>query len=96
MPSPAAAADPGPGWLPAYLEAMPSRWWCQPAEDEIDYVGTIEPGKLTNLGAIRRGTDGSFILTANSSRAWRPWKRTLPRGTDTEVTRRSARTAENW
>jgi hypothetical protein len=27
-----------------YLVAPPGRWWCQTAEDEIEYVGKVEPG----------------------------------------------------
>ena len=37
----------------AYLAALPSRWWCQTAEDEIEYVGEVEPGTLTNLGTVQ-------------------------------------------
>ncbi len=79
----------------AYLEAMPSRWWCQPAEDEIDYVGTIEPGTLTNLGAIQRGPAGTFTLTANSeARVAALEAHVASVASHAEVTRRSARTAE--
>jgi hypothetical protein len=49
-----------------YLETLPDRWWCQTAEDEIEYAGKVEPGTLTNLGTVQRGTSGIFTLTANS------------------------------
>jgi hypothetical protein len=50
----------------AYLETVPGRWWCQPAEDAIDHVGKVEPGILTNLGTIQRSSAGTFKLTAAS------------------------------
>jgi len=50
----------------AHVEMAPARWWCQPAEDAIDHIGKVEPGILTNLGTVRRGPSGTFILTANS------------------------------
>jgi hypothetical protein len=50
----------------AFLGTLPGRWWCQPAEDSIDHIGSVEPGILTNLGTIRHGPAGSLILTANS------------------------------
>jgi hypothetical protein len=50
----------------AYLESLPSHCWCQTGEDQIEYVGKVEPGTLTNLGTIRSDPSGSFALTANS------------------------------
>jgi SEC-C motif len=50
----------------AYLAEVPDRWWSQVAEDEIEYVGKVEPGTLTNLGTIEWGDTGKFRLTTNS------------------------------
>ena len=49
-----------------YLAAVPDRWWSQVAEDEVEYVGKVEPGMLTNLGTIEWGDAGKFRLTTNS------------------------------
>ena len=79
----------------AFLRSAPSRWWCQPADDTIDYIGNVEPGKLTNLGTVRRGTDGSFTLTANSQpRAAALTSQVTDVAPDTKVTGHSARTAQ--
>ncbi len=51
----------------AYLETLPERLWTRNSPDEIEYAGQIQPGRLTNLGTIRRGVSG-FTVTANSIR----------------------------
>jgi hypothetical protein len=51
----------------AYLETLPERFWTRNSPDEIEYAGQIQPGRLTNLGTIRRGVSG-FTVTANSVR----------------------------
>ena len=49
----------------AYLETLPERFWTRNSPDEIEYAGQIQPGRLSNLGTIRRGVSG-FTMTANS------------------------------
>lgn len=79
----------------AFVEAAPGRWWCQPAEDAIDHIGSIEPGILTNLGTIRRGPAGALILTANSeARAAALAAHVAAAAPGAVVTGHSARTAE--
>ena len=51
----------------AYLESLPGRFWTRNSPDEIEYAGEIQPGRLTNLGTVRRGM-GRFTVTANSVR----------------------------
>ena len=51
----------------AYLETLPERFWTRNSPDEIEYAGKLQPGRLTNLGTIRRGAPG-FTVTANSVR----------------------------
>ena len=51
----------------AYLKSLPGRFWTRTRPDEIEYGGEVQPGRLTNLGTIRRGTTG-FTVTANSVR----------------------------
>jgi hypothetical protein len=51
----------------AYLKSLPGRFWTRTRPDEIEYGGEVQPGRLTNLGTIRRGVTG-FTVTANSVR----------------------------
>jgi hypothetical protein len=51
----------------AYLKSLPARFWTRNTPDEIEYTGEVQPGRLTNLGTIRRGVK-SFTVTANSVR----------------------------
>jgi SEC-C motif len=51
----------------AYLKSLPERFWTRNSPDEIEYAGEIQPGRLTNLGTIRRGASG-FTVNANSVR----------------------------
>jgi hypothetical protein len=51
----------------AYLKTLPERFWTRNSPGEIEYAGQIQPGRLTNLGTIRRGVSG-FTVTANSVR----------------------------
>jgi hypothetical protein len=51
----------------AYLETLPERFWTRNSPDEVEYAGQLQPGRLTNLGTIRRGVSG-FTVTANSVR----------------------------
>src|SRR5487761_638608 len=79
----------------AYLETVPDRWWCQTAEDEIEYAGKVEPGTLTNLGTVRRGPLGTFTLTANSeARAAALEAHVAAAAPGAAVTGRSTRTAQ--
>ena len=49
----------------AYLESLPERFWTRNSPGEIEYAGKVQPGRLTNLGTIRRGASG-FTVNANS------------------------------
>ena len=51
----------------AYLESLPERFWTRNSPGEIEYAGEVQPGRLTNLGTIRRGVSG-FTVNANSVR----------------------------
>jgi SEC-C motif len=51
----------------AYLESLPERFWTRNTLDEIEYAGKVQPGRLTNLGTIRRRAS-CFTLNANSVR----------------------------
>ena len=51
----------------AYLKSLPGRFWTRNSPDEIEYAGELQPGRLTNLGTIRRSVPG-FAVTANSAR----------------------------
>lgn len=42
----------------AYLESVPERFWTRASPGEIEYAGKVQPGRLTNLGAIRRRASG--------------------------------------
>ena len=79
----------------AYLEAVPDRWWCQPAENEVQYIGEVEPGILTNLGTVQRGPSGAFTLIANSEARMAALETQVRAAApDAAVTTRSARTAQ--
>jgi hypothetical protein len=49
----------------AYVAGLPSRFWVRNSDDEVEYVGQLQPGRLANLGAIQRTSRG-FVVTANS------------------------------
>jgi hypothetical protein len=79
----------------AYLESVPDRWWSQTAEDEVEYVGKVEPGTLTNLGTIEWAVAGEFRLTANSEERLAALEAEIAAvAAGAEVTERTARTAE--
>ncbi len=74
---------------------MPDRWWSQVAEDEVEYVGKVEPGTLTNLGTIERGDAGKFRLTTNSEARLAVLEGEIARvAHQAEVIERNVRTAE--
>lgn len=82
----------------AYLQALPERFWTRNSPSEIEYAGRIQPGRLTNLGTIRRGVSG-FTVTANSVRRAADLEAVVLRaasaaGCPAGVTQRSALTAE--
>jgi hypothetical protein len=79
----------------AYLESVPDRWWSQTAEDEVEYVGKVEPGTLTNLGTVEWAVSGEFRLTANSEERLAALEAEIAAvAAGAEVTERTARTAE--
>lgn len=49
----------------AYLARLPSQFWVRNSDDEVEYVGHSQPGRLTNLGTIQYRR-GRFLVTANS------------------------------
>jgi hypothetical protein len=49
----------------AYVAGLPSRCWVRLSDDEVEYIGKLQPGRLTNLGTIRRTSRG-FVVAANS------------------------------
>jgi hypothetical protein len=51
----------------AYLGSLPPRFWTRMDDNEIEFVGQLQAGRLTNLGTIERVPFG-FRLTANSVR----------------------------
>jgi hypothetical protein len=51
----------------ACLESLPARFWTRNSPGEIEYAGEVQPGRLTNLGTIRRAVSG-FTVNANSVR----------------------------
>ena len=66
--------------------------------DEIEYAGEVQPGRLTNLGTIRRGRTG-FTVNANSVRRAADLEAVVlaaasAAGCPAHVTRRSALTAD--
>ena len=82
----------------AYLETLPERLWTRNSPDEIEYAGQIQPGRLTNLGTIRRGVSG-FTVTANSVRRAADMEAVVlaaasAAGCPANVTQRSALTAD--
>ncbi len=82
----------------AYLETLPERFWTRNSPGEIEYAGQIQPGRLTNLGTIRRGVSG-FTVTANSVRRAADMEAVVlaaasAAGCPANVTQRSALTAD--
>jgi hypothetical protein len=82
----------------AYLKTLPERFWTRNSPDEIEYSGQIQPGRLTNLGTIRRVVSG-FTVTANSVRRAADLEAVVLAaasavGCPVGVTRRSALTAD--
>jgi len=82
----------------AYLETLPERLWRRNSPGEIEYTGQIQPGRLTNLGTIRRGVSG-FTVTANSVRRAADLEAVVlaaasAAGCPANVTQRSALTAD--
>ena len=51
----------------AYLESLPERFWTRNSPSEIEYAGKVQPGRLTNLGTVRRSVSG-FTVNANCVR----------------------------
>jgi len=82
----------------AYLKSLPGRFWTRTTADEIEYAGEVQPGRLTNLGTIRRGMTG-FTVNANSVRRAADLEAVVlaaasATGCPADVTRRSALTAD--
>jgi SEC-C motif len=82
----------------AYLKSLPERFWTRNSPGEIEYAGEMQPGRLTNLGTIRRGTPG-FTVSANSVRRAADLEAVVlaaasAAGCPAEVTRRTAMTAQ--
>jgi hypothetical protein len=82
----------------AYLKSLPGRFWTRNTPDEIEYAGEIQPGRLTNLGTIRRGVK-SFTVNANSVRRAADLEAVVlaaasAAGCPADVTRRDALTAD--
>jgi hypothetical protein len=82
----------------AYLETLPERFWTRNSPGEIEYAGQIQPGRLTNLGTIRRGVSG-LTVTANSVRRAADLEAVVlaaasAAGCPANVTQRSALTAD--
>lgn len=82
----------------ACLETLPERFWTRNSPGEIEYAGQIQPGRLTNLGTIRRGVSG-FTVTANSVRRAANLEAVVlaaasAAGCPANVTQRSALTAD--
>ncbi len=80
-----------------YLKSLPARFWTRNTPDEIEYAGEVQPGRLTNLGTIRRGVK-SFTVTANSVRRAADLEAVVlaaasAAGCPAEVTKRKALTA---
>ena len=81
----------------AYLKSLPARFWTRNTPDEIEYAGEVQPGRLTNLGTIRRGVKG-FTVTANSVRRAADLEDVVlaaasAAGSAADVTQRKAQTA---
>ena len=82
----------------AYLKSLPARFWTRNAPDEIEYAGEIQPGRLTNLGTIRRGMT-RFTVTAYSVRRAADLEAVVlaaasEAGCPADVTQRKTRTAD--
>ena len=82
----------------AYLKSLPGRFWTRNTPDEIEYAGEVQPGRLTNLGTVRRGAT-AFTVNANSARRAADLEAVVlaaasAAGCPAEVTRRSALTAD--
>jgi hypothetical protein len=83
----------------AYLARHPAQFWVRnSADDEIEHVGQVEPGRLTNLGTIRR-RHGGFLVTANSVRRAAGIEAVVLKaaaftGQEARVTARSTQTAD--
>jgi hypothetical protein len=82
----------------AYLKSLPGRFWTRNSPDEIEYAGEVQPGRLTNLGTVRRGMTG-FTVTANCVRRAADLEAVVlaaasAAGCPAGVTQRSARTAD--
>ena len=82
----------------AYLESLPERFWTRNSPGEIEYAGEVQPGRLTNLGTIRRGVPG-FTVNANSVRRAADLEAVVlaaasAAGCPADVTQRSALTAQ--
>jgi len=82
----------------AYLKSLPGRFWTGNSPDEIEYAGEVQPGRLTNLGTVRRGTT-RFTVTANSVRRAADLEAVVlaaasAAGCPADVTQRSALTAD--
>ena len=82
----------------AYLKSLPGRFWTRNSPDEIEYAGEVQPGRLTNLGTVRRGMTG-FTVTANSVRRAADLEAVVlaaasAAGCPADVTQRSALTAD--
>jgi SEC-C motif len=82
----------------AYLESLPKRFWTRNSPGEIEYAGKVQPGRLTNLGTIRRRALG---LTVNANSVQRAadleaivLAAASAAGCPADVTQRSALTAE--
>jgi hypothetical protein len=81
--------------LQAYLAAAPDRWWTQVAEDQVEYVGKVEPETLTNLGTVEWAEGDEFRLSANSEARLAVLESAVASMAGrAEVTDRSVRTAE--
>ena len=82
----------------AYLKSLPGRFLTRNSPDEIEYASEVQPGRLTNLGTIRRGMTG-FTVTANSVRRAADLEAVVlaaasAAGCPADVTQRSALTAD--
>jgi hypothetical protein len=81
----------------AFIAGVPSRFWTRNSETEIEYVGLLDGGQLTNLGTIVRTRRG-FQVTANSARRTADLIAVVlgaaaAAGRSGKVTRQSAKTA---
>jgi len=82
----------------AYLESLPERFWTRNSADEVEYAGELQPGRLTNLGTVRRRLTG-FTVTANCVRRAADLEAVVlaaasAAGCPAEVTKRTALTAD--